>query len=97
MELLGGASPAIATPAPSGRACTTSIPRVPGEAEMVRLMRLAQTHLRPEQLWVNPTAASRRAGGKRVKPAIEAMVAAALPPARRRIGRGVGRVARWRR
>src|SRR3546814_9145727 len=29
-------------------------PRVPDEAEMVALMRLAQRHLRPDQLWVNP-------------------------------------------
>src|SRR3546814_20585302 len=28
-------------------------PRVPDEAEMVALMRLAQRHLRPAQLWVN--------------------------------------------
>ncbi|MCX8478092.1 MAG: 5-methyltetrahydropteroyltriglutamate--homocysteine S-methyltransferase [Sphingomonas sp.] len=52
-------------------------PRVPGEAEMVALMRLAQTHLRPEQLWVNPDCGLKTRKWAEVKPAIDAMVAAA--------------------
>jgi 5-methyltetrahydropteroyltriglutamate--homocysteine methyltransferase len=52
-------------------------PRVPGEGEMVTLMRLAQQHLRPEQLWVNPDCGLKTRKWAEVKPAIEAMVAAA--------------------
>lgn len=52
-------------------------PRVPGEAEMVALMRLAQAHLRPEQLWVNPDCGLKTRKWDEVKPAIAAMVAAA--------------------
>lgn len=51
--------------------------RVPGEAEMVRLMAAAQTHLRPEQLWVNPDCGLKTRRWEEVRPAIEAMVAAA--------------------
>lgn len=51
--------------------------RVPGEAEMVELMRLAQRHLAPGQLWVNPDCGLKTRGWAEVKPAIEAMVAAA--------------------
>jgi 5-methyltetrahydropteroyltriglutamate--homocysteine methyltransferase len=52
-------------------------PRVPGEEEMVALMRLAQQHLAPEQLWVNPDCGLKTRKWEEVKPAIEAMVAAA--------------------
>ena len=51
--------------------------RVPGEDEMVALMRLAQKHLRPEQLWVNPDCGMKTRGWDEVKPAIAAMVSAA--------------------
>lgn len=51
--------------------------RVPGEAEMIELMRLAQQHLKPEQLWVNPDCGLKTRKWDEVKPAIEAMVAAA--------------------
>ncbi|EIZ80305.1 5-methyltetrahydropteroyltriglutamate/homocysteine S-methyltransferase [Novosphingobium sp. Rr 2-17] len=51
--------------------------RVPGEAEMVELMRLAQQHLAPEQLWVNPDCGLKTRGWEEVKPAIAAMVTAA--------------------
>lgn len=51
--------------------------RVPGAAEMVELMRLAQQHLAPEQLWVNPDCGLKTRKWEEVKPAIEAMVAAA--------------------
>ena len=53
-------------------------PRVPSEAEMVALMRLAQRHLRPDQLWVNPDCGLKTRKWDEVKPAIEAMVAAAM-------------------
>ncbi len=52
-------------------------PRVPGEEEMVALMRLAQQHLAPGQLWVNPDCGLKTRKWEEVKPAIEAMVAAA--------------------
>ena len=51
--------------------------RVPDEAEMVRLIRLAETHLRPEQLWINPDCGLKTRRWDEVRPAIEAMVAAA--------------------
>ena len=51
--------------------------RVPSEDEMVALMRLAQKHLRPEQLWVNPDCGLKTRGWDEVKPAIAAMVSAA--------------------
>ncbi|WP_188053805.1 5-methyltetrahydropteroyltriglutamate--homocysteine S-methyltransferase [Sphingosinithalassobacter sp. CS137] len=51
--------------------------RVPAEQEMVALMRLAQEHLRPEQLWVNPDCGLKTRNWEEVKPAIAAMVAAA--------------------
>ncbi len=52
-------------------------PRVPLQDEMVALMRLAQVHLRPEQLWVNPDCGLKTRKWDEVKPAIAAMVAAA--------------------
>jgi 5-methyltetrahydropteroyltriglutamate--homocysteine methyltransferase len=52
-------------------------PRLPSEEEMVALMRLAQRHLRPEQLWVNPDCGLKTRTWEEVKPAIRAMVAAA--------------------
>lgn len=51
--------------------------RVPEQAEMVELMRLARAHLRPEQLWVNPDCGLKTRGWAEVRPAVEAMVAAA--------------------
>ncbi|RYY32704.1 MAG: 5-methyltetrahydropteroyltriglutamate--homocysteine S-methyltransferase, partial [Sphingomonadales bacterium] len=51
--------------------------RVPDETEMVALMRLAQQHLAPGQLWVNPDCGLKTRGWAEVKPAIDAMVAAA--------------------
>ncbi|WP_374406834.1 5-methyltetrahydropteroyltriglutamate--homocysteine S-methyltransferase [Pelagerythrobacter sp.] len=51
--------------------------RVPDEQEMVALMRLAQKHLRPEQLWVNPDCGLKTRGWDEVRPAIAAMVSAA--------------------
>jgi 5-methyltetrahydropteroyltriglutamate--homocysteine methyltransferase len=52
-------------------------PRVPGMDEMVDLMRLARTHLDADQLWVNPDCGLKTRGWVEVRPAIEAMVAAA--------------------
>jgi 5-methyltetrahydropteroyltriglutamate--homocysteine methyltransferase len=52
-------------------------PRVPTVEEMVALMRLAQDHLRPEQLWVNPDCGLKTRKWEEVRPAIDAMVAAA--------------------
>jgi 5-methyltetrahydropteroyltriglutamate--homocysteine methyltransferase len=52
-------------------------PRVPTVDEMVALMRLAQDHLRPDQLWVNPDCGLKTRKWAEVKPAIDAMVAAA--------------------
>jgi len=52
-------------------------PRVPTVDEMVALIRLAQDHLRPEQLWVNPDCGLKTRKWEEVKPAIDAMVAAA--------------------
>jgi 5-methyltetrahydropteroyltriglutamate--homocysteine methyltransferase len=52
-------------------------PRVPRQAEMVQLMRLAQRHLRAEQLWVNPDCGLKTRKWEEVRPAIEHMVAAA--------------------
>ncbi len=52
-------------------------PRVPGEEEMVALMRLAQRHLDRSQLWVNPDCGLKTRNWDEVRPAIEAMVAAA--------------------
>jgi 5-methyltetrahydropteroyltriglutamate--homocysteine methyltransferase len=52
-------------------------PRVPQVEEMVALLRLAQGHLRPEQLWVNPDCGLKTRGWAEVRPAIVAMVDAA--------------------
>jgi 5-methyltetrahydropteroyltriglutamate--homocysteine methyltransferase len=52
-------------------------PRVPGVAEMVDLMKLARTHLDAAQLWVNPDCGLKTRKWAEVRPAIEAMVAAA--------------------
>ncbi|MCW4463100.1 5-methyltetrahydropteroyltriglutamate--homocysteine S-methyltransferase [Sphingomonas sp. BT-65] len=52
-------------------------PRVPGKDEMVALMRLAQLHLKPAQLWVNPDCGLKTRKWEEVRPAIDAMVAAA--------------------
>ncbi len=52
-------------------------PRVPGVVEMVDLMKLARTHLDASQLWVNPDCGLKTRKWAEVRPAIEAMVAAA--------------------
>lgn len=52
-------------------------PRVPSRDEMVALIRLAGRHLRPEQLWINPDCGLKTRHWAEVKPAIQAMVAAA--------------------
>ena len=52
-------------------------PRVPSVDEIVQLMRLAQAHLAPEQLWVNPDCGLKTRKWEEVRPAIDAMVAAA--------------------
>ncbi|WP_343521549.1 hypothetical protein [Sphingomonas sp.] len=44
---------------------------------MVALMRLAQQHLSPSQLWVNPDCGLKTRKWEEVRPAIDAMVAAA--------------------
>ncbi len=44
---------------------------------MVALMRLAQAHLKSEQLWVNPDCGLKTRKWEEVRPSIEAMVAAA--------------------
>jgi 5-methyltetrahydropteroyltriglutamate--homocysteine methyltransferase len=51
--------------------------RVPDEAEMVRLIELAQRHLSPTQLWINPDCGLKTRKWEEVRPAIERMVAAA--------------------
>jgi 5-methyltetrahydropteroyltriglutamate--homocysteine methyltransferase len=77
MELLEGFA-AFAYPAAIGPGVyDIHAPRVPGEPEMVELMRLAQQHLWPDQLWVNPDCGLKTRKWPEVKPAIEAMVAAA--------------------
>ena len=52
-------------------------PRVPSEEEMVALMLLAQGHLAAAQLWVNPDCGLKTRRWEDVRPALEAMVAAA--------------------
>jgi 5-methyltetrahydropteroyltriglutamate--homocysteine methyltransferase len=52
-------------------------PRVPTREEMAQLMRLAQKHLRVEQLWVNPDCGLKTRKWEEVRPAIKEMVAAA--------------------
>jgi 5-methyltetrahydropteroyltriglutamate--homocysteine methyltransferase len=52
-------------------------PRVPDTAEMLALLRKAQTVLRPEQIWVNPDCGLKTRGWPEVKAALGAMVGAA--------------------
>ncbi len=52
-------------------------PRVPTQAEMEKLLDKARKVLAPEQIWVNPDCGLKTRGWKEVKPALEAMVAAA--------------------
>jgi 5-methyltetrahydropteroyltriglutamate--homocysteine methyltransferase len=52
-------------------------PRVPAQAEMESLLRKALKVLVAEQIWVNPDCGLKTRGWKEVKPALEAMVAAA--------------------
>ncbi len=52
-------------------------PRVPAQAEMEALLRKALKVLSSEQIWVNPDCGLKTRGWKEVKPALEAMVAAA--------------------
>src|SRR3546814_19250721 len=49
-------------------------PRVPDEAEMVALMRLAQRPLRPDPLWLTPDCGLKTRQRDAVLPPIEAMV-----------------------
>ncbi|KQM67721.1 5-methyltetrahydropteroyltriglutamate--homocysteine methyltransferase [Sphingomonas sp. Leaf17] len=51
--------------------------RVPGVEEMVRLLTLAQAHLSPDQIWVNPDCGLKTRRWAEVRPAIAAMVEAA--------------------
>lgn len=77
MELLEGFA-AYAYPSAIGPGVyDIHAPRVPGEEEMVALMRLAQLHLSPSQLWVNPDCGLKTRKWEEVRPAIDAMVAAA--------------------
>jgi 5-methyltetrahydropteroyltriglutamate--homocysteine methyltransferase len=52
-------------------------PRVPPMAEMHSLLEKALGHLKPEQLWVNPDCGLKTRHWDEVRPALEAMVAAA--------------------
>jgi 5-methyltetrahydropteroyltriglutamate--homocysteine methyltransferase len=52
-------------------------PRVPDEAEMLRLLKLAQARLQDWQIWVNPDCGLKTRSWEEVKPAIAHMVAAA--------------------
>ncbi|WP_423601923.1 5-methyltetrahydropteroyltriglutamate--homocysteine S-methyltransferase [Sphingomonas sp. MS122] len=77
MELLEGFA-AYAYPSAIGPGVyDIHAPRVPGEEEMVALLRLAQLHLSPSQLWVNPDCGLKTRKWEEVRPAIDAMVAAA--------------------
>ena len=58
-------------------ASATSVISTSSEEEMVALMRLAQQHLSPSQLWVNPDCGLKTRKWEEVRPAIDAMVAAA--------------------
>ncbi len=77
MELLEGFA-AFAYPSAIGPGVyDIHAPRVPDVEEMVALMRLAQAHLAPEQLWVNPDCGLKTRNWAEVRPAIAAMVEAA--------------------
>jgi 5-methyltetrahydropteroyltriglutamate--homocysteine methyltransferase len=52
-------------------------PRIPRQAEMEFLLEKALKVLRPEQVWVNPDCGLKTRGWAEVRPALEAMVAAA--------------------
>ncbi len=52
-------------------------PRVPNQVEMEFLLEKALKVLRPEQIWVNPDCGLKTRGWAEVRPALEAMVAAA--------------------
>jgi 5-methyltetrahydropteroyltriglutamate--homocysteine methyltransferase len=52
-------------------------PRVPRQEEMEALLEKALNVLAPEQVWVNPDCGLKTRGWKEVRPALEAMVAAA--------------------
>ena len=52
-------------------------PRVPDNDEMVKLMRLAQRHLRPEQLWINPDCGLKTRAWPETEEALRNMVSAA--------------------
>jgi 5-methyltetrahydropteroyltriglutamate--homocysteine methyltransferase len=52
-------------------------PRVPKQSEMEYLLEKALKVLRPEQVWVNPDCGLKTRGWAEVRPALEAMVAAA--------------------
>ena len=65
-------------------------PRVPSQQEMEDLLEKALRVLTPEQLWVNPDCGLKTRGWAEVKPALEAMVAAAKN-VRGRLGERVAR------
>ncbi|TAF76704.1 MAG: 5-methyltetrahydropteroyltriglutamate--homocysteine S-methyltransferase [Alphaproteobacteria bacterium] len=52
-------------------------PRVPSQSEMEHLLQKALDVLKPEQIWVNPDCGLKTRGWAEVRPALEAMVAAA--------------------
>ncbi len=52
-------------------------PRVPKQQEMEHLLQKALDVLKPEQIWVNPDCGLKTRGWQEVRPALEAMVAAA--------------------
>ena len=52
-------------------------PNIPGEAQMVKLMRKAAERIPPQRLWVNPDCGLKTRGWKEVPPALANMVAAA--------------------
>ena len=53
-------------------------PRVPSVEEMLALLQKAATVLSPEQLWVNPDCGLKTRQWEEVRPALVAMVKAAL-------------------
>jgi 5-methyltetrahydropteroyltriglutamate--homocysteine methyltransferase len=52
-------------------------PNIPGEAQMVELMRKAAERIPARRLWVNPDCGLKTRGWKEVLPALANMVAAA--------------------
>jgi 5-methyltetrahydropteroyltriglutamate--homocysteine methyltransferase len=52
-------------------------PRIPDQAEMLRLLTLARARLADWQIWVNPDCGLKTRNWEEVRPALENMVAAA--------------------